>query len=87
MRRAIRHLTLPAVLSTLLSGTPVADAQEPGQGRDEPTRYAFDDEKIMADTIGPMGELMRVRKRLPRESLVRARESFVVELLKSVEAL
>lgn len=82
-----RYLALPAALSILLASTHAARAEEPGQGPDAPTRYTFDDDKVLADTVGPMGEVMTVRKRPQRESLVRARDSFVDELLRSVEAL
>lgn len=91
MTRAARRLALPAALSIalafMLASSAVARADEPSRGPDEPTRYSFDDDKVMADTVGPMGEVMMIRKRPQRESLVRARDSFVVELLHSVEAL
>jgi hypothetical protein len=91
MTIAARHLALPFALSislaTALTTASTARAEEPGQGQDAPTLYTFEDDKVLADTIGPMGEVMMVRKRPRRESLVRARDSFVVELLKSVEAL
>jgi hypothetical protein len=91
MTIAARHFALPFALSislaTALTTASTARAEEPGQGPDAPTQYTFEDDKVLADTIGPMGEVMMVRKRPGRESLVRARDSFVVELLKSVEAL
>lgn len=87
MTLVARHLALPAALSVLLATAGAVRAEEPGQGPDAPTRYTFEDDKVLADTIGPMGEVMVVRKRGQRESLVRARDSFVVELLHSVEAL
>jgi hypothetical protein len=77
-----RYLALPALLATLFaSGS--ARAEEPG----DTVSYAFDDDKVLGDTVNPLGEIMTVRKRPARESLVRARQSFVPELLKSVEAL
>jgi hypothetical protein len=86
-----RHLALPAArsiaLATVLATTNAARAEEPRQSHDAPTLYTFDDDKVLADTVGPMGEVMMVRKRPQRGSLVRARDSFVVELLRSVEAL
>lgn len=80
----LRYLALPAALLAL---TPTARAKEPGQGPDEPTRYSFEDDQVFADTERPMGEVMMVRRRGQRESLVRVRDSFVVELLQSAEAL
>jgi hypothetical protein len=80
----LSHLVLPAALLAL---APIARADEPGKAPDEPTRYSFEDDQVFADTEQPMGEVMMARRRGQRESLVRARESFVVELLQSVEAL
>lgn len=82
----IRYIALPALLaSALVSGT--AHAEGPQAGGDEPVSYSFEDDKVLGDTLRPLGEIMSVRKRSTRESLVRARESFVSELLQSVEAL
>jgi len=87
MTIAARHLALPVALSVLLASAGAARAEEPDQGPDAPTRYAFDDDKVLGDSISPGGEVMTIRKRGQRASLVRARDSFVVELLHSVEAL
>jgi hypothetical protein len=51
------------------------------------TTYSFEDDKVVGDTAQPMGEVLTVRARPGRASLIRAREHFVRELLKSVEAL
>jgi len=88
MTRTARELALAALLIALLSGqAKPARADEPTPKDADTTRYSFDDDKVLGDTTGPLGEVMSVRKRSQRESLVRARQSFVVELLKSVEAL
>ena len=87
MTRSARHLALPALLATLLAGTTTAQAEEPKARGDDTIQYSFDDDKVLGDTVGPLGEVMSVRKRSQRASLVRARSSFVVELLQSVEAL
>jgi hypothetical protein len=80
-----RQLALPLVLLTLLGQARPARADEPQDPN--AVRYSFEDDKVLADTVGPLGEVMSVRKRPERESLVRARSSFVVALLQSVEAL
>ena len=87
MTRSARHLALPALLATLLAGTTTAQAEEPNAQGDDTVQYSFDDDKVLGDTASPLGEVMSVRKRSQRESLVRARSNFVVELLQSVEAL
>lgn len=62
--------------------------QEPPATRDESlTTYTFEDDEVLGGTTRPLGEVLVVRDRPERASLVRAREHFVRELLKSVEAL
>lgn len=51
------------------------------------TQYAFDDDLVRGDTLGPDVEVLQARRRGARDSLIRARENFVHELLKSVEDL
>ena len=82
-----RRLALPALLLVLSSA---ARADEPAARHDagaDTVAYSFEDDKVLGDTVRPLGEIMAVRKRPQRESLVRARRSFVPELLQSVEAL
>jgi hypothetical protein len=79
----------------ILLGQPgaVARAEPPAQsagqpaGGDDFTSYSFDDDSVFGTTARPDGEVLPVRRRGQRESLIRTRESFVRELLKSVEAL
>ena len=54
---------------------------------DRVTTYGFDDEQVFGDHPSPEGEVLRVRTRQRRDSLVRARTHFIPELLKSVEKL
>jgi hypothetical protein len=51
------------------------------------TQYEFDDELVDGDDTSPNGEILQVRRRQPRESLVRARAQFLDRLLQSVESL
>lgn len=58
------------------------------QQREAPdTEYAFDDDMVQGTTLGPDVEVLQTRRRGARDSLIRARENFVHELLKSVEDL
>jgi len=58
------------------------------QQREVPdTEYAFDDDIVRGTTFGPDVEVLQTRRRGARDSLIRARENFVHELLKSVEDL
>jgi hypothetical protein len=53
----------------------------------EATTYDFEDDLVTGDLVRPDGELLNVRRRGRRGSLIRVREHFVPEMLKSVENL
>jgi opacity protein-like surface antigen len=58
-----------------------------GGGGGSATTYDFDDDLVQGDLVRPDGENLMVRRRGARESLIKIREHFVPELLKSVENL
>jgi len=81
-----------AVFAGVLLHVAAASAEPPpaDPGRESAqatTAYSFEDEAVLAGATQPLGEVLRVRQRTARGSLVRAREHFVPELLQSVEAL
>ena len=51
------------------------------------TEYSFDDDVVTGDLVRPDGETMVVRKRGKERSLIRVRQHFIPEMLKSVEDL
>jgi hypothetical protein len=51
------------------------------------TAYDFDDDLVTGDLVRPDGELLSVRRRGNRASLIQIREHFIPEMLKSVEDL
>ena len=53
----------------------------------EETTYNFEDDVVQGDLVRPNGEMLNVRRRGRRGSLIRIREHFVPEMLKSVEDL
>jgi len=57
------------------------------EGADNTTSYDFEDDLVQGDLVRPDGENLMVRRRGARESLIKIREHFVPELLKSVENL
>jgi len=74
----------------LLAPQAHADASSAADGQrmqDSVTSYAFDDEIIHGDGLSPNGEVLQVLHKPSTGSLVRARISFVDQLLKSVESL
>jgi len=56
-----------------------------GQGSQEVQSFDFRDELVRGDHVRPDGETLHARQRSPRTSLIRLREHFVPEMLKSVE--
>jgi hypothetical protein len=55
--------------------------------QDDTTSYDFEDDLVQGDLVRPDGENLLVRRRGARESLIKIREHFIPELLKSVEDL
>jgi hypothetical protein len=65
---------------------PLASAQDQ-TGAEATTTYDFEDDLVTGDLVRPDGELLNVRRRGRRASLIRVREHFIPEMLKSVENL
>ena len=79
MRRTILALFI------LLVGVPFpAMGQE---AEENITNYEFEDELVPGDLFNPAGEVLNVLPKKRSRSLIRAREHFVPEMLKSVERL
>ncbi len=71
------------VIVALLGISSFAVAQDGGDA----TTYDFEDDLVSGDLVRPDGELLNVRRRGRRSSLIRIREHFIPEMLKSVEDL
>ena len=53
----------------------------------ETTEYSFEDDVVTGDLVRPDGELIVNRKKGRDRSLIRVRQHFIPEMLKSVEDL
>jgi hypothetical protein len=62
-------------------GVVAASAQEYADS----TEYSFDDDVVEGDLVRPDGEMTVVRKQGKQRSLIKVRQHFVPEMLKSVE--
>lgn len=51
------------------------------------TEYNFEDDIVQGDLVRPDGEMAMARRSGRRSSLIRVREHFIPEMLKSVEDL
>lgn len=84
MYEAMKSLLLALALATVgLLATAAPAAAQDG----EATTYDFEDDLVQGDLVRPDGELLNVRRRGRRASLIRVREHFIPEMLKSVENL
>lgn len=54
-------------------------------GGEEVTSYDFEDDLVTGDLVRPDGEMLSVRSGGARSSLIKIREHFIPEMLKSVE--
>jgi hypothetical protein len=77
-------LPVTALGLSLLGGTFTGAAQAQDSGS---TSYDFEDDLVQGDLVRPDGENLMVRRKGARESLIKIREHFIPELLKSVENL
>jgi hypothetical protein len=74
----------------MVAGSTAALAQAAGGAGAQPTRtqeFSFTDELVSGQLVRPDGDSTRLRRRGPGISLIRIREHFVPEMLKSVENL
>lgn len=84
----MRKLIVLALVLGMVGWTATGFAQEEeGGGGGAATTYDFDDDLVQGDLVRPDGENLMVRRRGARESLIKIREHFIPELLKSVENL
>lgn len=76
------------VLALLFAQVGLAAAQDGGgEAGGGETSYDFEDDLVQGDLVRPDGENLMVRRRGARDSLIRIREHFIPEMLKSVENL
>ena len=81
-------LVLVGALAVVAAPAAAQDAPAPAAGGGgDATTYDFEDDLVQGDLVRPDGENLMVRRRGARESLIKIREHFINELLKSVENL
>ncbi len=80
----MKKLFAATLLGMLLFAAPAMAQDAGGEGT---TTYDFEDDLVTGDLVRPDGEMLNVRRRGSRSSLIRIREHFIPEMLKSVENL
>lgn len=63
----------------------IQDPNDPGVVYKKETTYDFEDDVVEGSFIRPEGEYLDARRAARHSSLIRIRESFVPEMLKSAE--
>ena len=86
MKELLSLVFVGALALSLAAPAAAQDAPAPSGGGDA-TTYDFEDDLVQGDLVRPDGENLMVRRRGARESLIKIREHFINELLKSVENL
>lgn len=95
----LRVRGLVTLLAVLFAAPTIASAQEAdGEGVDfiqdpndpnvvyrKKTEYDFEDDVVEGSFVRPEGEYLDARRRARHSSLIRIRENFVPEMLKSAE--
>ena len=74
--------------ATLLAGPGALLAQAPPSGDTQyqsKTVYDFDDDTVEGDLVRPDGEFVDTRKGAKHSSLIKIRENFIPEMIKSAE--
>lgn len=66
---------------------PAAGATGSGVSYKQKTVYDFDDDTVEGDLVRPDGEMIDSTKKAKHSSLIKTRENFIPEMLKSVESL
>lgn len=89
----MKSLKLVAIVVGLSIATP-ALAQKGGKGKAAPaaggdyqktTKYDFEDDVVTGDLVRPDGELIDSRRGAKHSSLIKIRQHFIPEMLKSAE--
>jgi hypothetical protein len=80
-------VTLLGAGAALAQEDVVTDGENPGVVYKKETTYDFEDDVVEGSFIRPEGEYLDSRRAARHSSLIKIRESFVPEMLKSAEDL
>jgi len=86
MTRKVMFLVGLGFVALVLVVSSPARAQG-GGGGSQTTEYSFDDDVVQGDLVRPDGEIQVGRHKGKQSSLIKVRDNFIKEMLKSVEDL
>ena len=87
MKKLQQLLVAGALTGAMVFGFGLPSSVEAQDAGGDATTYDFEDDLVSGDLVRPDGEMLSVRRRGRRQSLIRIREHFIPEMLKSVEDL
>ena len=82
MTRTLLKVVVVSFMTVALVG--VAAAQDNVQYKKE-TKYDFDDDMVEGDLVKPDGEMVGAAGKAKHSSLIKIRQNFIPEMLKSAE--
>ena len=89
MSRTLISLFAGVALTVASAGAAFAQAKAPAAGGEvtykSKTTYDFDDDVVEGDLVRPDGEFVDTRKGAKHSSLIKIRENFIPEMIKSAE--
>ena len=90
MSRKLYGLLAAGILIAATGSTVLAQKAAPAAGGDNvqyksKTVYDFDDDTVEGDLVRPDGEFVDTRKGAKHSSLIKIRENFIPEMIKSAE--
>jgi hypothetical protein len=86
MSRKLIGLFVGMTLLTAVAGAALAQAPAAGDTQyKSKTVYDFDDDVVEGDLVRPDGEFVDTRKGAKHSSLIKIRENFIPEMIKSAE--
>jgi hypothetical protein len=85
MSRKLFGLLAAGVLMTITGGPVLAQDKGGDVQYKSKTVYDFDDDTVEGDLVRPDGEFVDTRKGAKHSSLIKIRENFIPEMIKSAE--
>ena len=83
MTRTLLKVVLVSLMSVAFVG--VAAAQQDNVQYKKETKYDFDDDMVEGDLVKPDGEMVGSTGKAKHSSLIKIRQNFIPEMLKSAE--
>ena len=85
LRKILAAVALAGFLTTAAGGVAMAQGTAPKVNYKKKTVYDFDDDLVEGELQRPDGEFIETRRKARHSSLIKIRENFIPEMLKSAD--